>query len=291
MNVKWGKYSDYEGPYCFGNIKYVIPEKSNLDEKSLAVVAATEGNFDGVNMYDRCIISVGIIQWCEAQYFGVTNLLSDFCKQFGVEKINFHLKEINEFLGYDCWKNIEKNKFSFTNKDGSAVKNINEQQALFLGCSGKIGSWNSENKKRAELWVKTFVNILRIPEMTEFQKQYTIAKLKSIFLNKDVAKILFPNSLRPEESTPIIDAAYLAYISFSANNPKFARNNFLNANLKNKDNFKTRGWLLAILKEMTFANKIKIYEDRYDKIIKVINSFFPHLNLPKNSLELSKEVV
>ncbi len=292
MNIKWGKYGEFEGPYCYGALKYKLPKESNLDEKLLAVISATEGNFDSVNMYDKCIISVGIIQWCEAQFFGVSSMLSEFCISFGFQKVQQNMQEINNLLGYNSWQKQSTGKFCFVKKDNTPVKTIEEQRELFLGCSGKIGSWGESQKNKAILWAKTFVNILNIPEMLEFQKKYTIEKLKNVFLNKDVSKILFDNGkIKVDDSDDIIKAAYLSFLSFSANNPKFARNNFLKSHKENLENFKTRKWLVSILKEMTFSNKIIIYEDRYQKITVLLNNWYPNLKLPKNSIELLKESV
>jgi hypothetical protein len=286
--IGWGKYNEYEGPFYFGKFKFQLPEKNTLDDKLLAIISATEGNFDSINMYDKCIISVGIIQWCEANYFGVSQMLSEFCKKHGRNELDLAFVKIYEHLGYNCWAADKIGDFNFIDKSGNKINTIEKQQQFFLGCDGKIGSWNENAKKLASIWIESFIILLSNQKMVDFQKGYTTRRAKTLFLNKDVAKVLFPNDLKPiETSNEYINAAYLAYMSYSANNPKKARNNFLEAHKKHLESFGTKIWLLEILKSMTFTDKIKIYRDRYDKIVDILNRIYK-VDLPKSHTNLLK---
>lgn len=284
MKILWGKYQEYEGPYYLGENKYVLPEKHDISDRVLYAIAATEGNFDSINMYDRCIISVGMIQWCEANYCGVTSLVSDFCIRYGRQIFDNSFKDIIDYLGYNPLKLVDK-KYCFIDKNGNIMDKAEEQKLYFLGCDGKIGSWNDEAKNRANKWVQSFSTFLKDKKVIQFQIEYTKRKINDFFFNKDVKQILNSVILDSKEKKDICEAATIAYISFSANNPKFAKENFLLAHEKNKDKIFTKEWLLSILRQMTFKNKIKIYTHRYEKIIKVINSLYP-INLPLKSDEL-----
>ena len=89
QTVRWGSYGGYEGPYCPGLMKIPVADPdSPLEYKIASVIGATEGgHYDAVNMYDRCILTVGYNQWCDAGMFQAQWLLGYGCGlffQFGI---------------------------------------------------------------------------------------------------------------------------------------------------------------------------------------------------------------
>ncbi len=58
---------------------------ANFWMKSLYVTTSTEGGcYDAINMYDRCIISPGLIQVCEqAPIFGASDLFGGIADRCG----------------------------------------------------------------------------------------------------------------------------------------------------------------------------------------------------------------
>src|SRR5688500_5534365 len=91
--VAWGSYLDFEGPWTRGVHRMPpIGADATIEEKTVAVIAATEGAaFDAVNMYDRCVLTVGCIQFCDGGQFSVCDMLGEVAQSAptalgGVEK-------------------------------------------------------------------------------------------------------------------------------------------------------------------------------------------------------------
>ena len=286
MKISWGKYTNYEGPYHIGENKFILPEKHDLSDRILYTISATEGNFDSVNMYDKCIVSIGMIQWCEANYCGSTSLISEFSLRYGREIFDTSFKEIIDFLGYNPLKLINT-KYWFVDQTGNIIDKVDEQKKYFLGCDGTIGSWNDTAKNKANIWLRSFATFLKNKKVIEFQVEYTKRKINELYFHRDVKNILNSVIRDSKEKVEIYESAMIAYISFAANHPKFAKENFILAHEKNKDKIFTREWLLAIIRQMTFKNQIKIYSHRYEKIIKVLNSLY-NINMPKSADELKQ---
>ena len=81
-DIGWGKYSQYEGPYFKGTRKFQLPDNPSEEYKVLAVITKTEGGaYNAINAYDRCIISVGLLQWCEAKYYLSSRLLGSIANR------------------------------------------------------------------------------------------------------------------------------------------------------------------------------------------------------------------
>ena len=286
MKISWGKYTNYEGPYHIGENKFILPTNHDLSDRILYAISATEGNFDSVNMYDKCIVSVGMIQWCEANYCGTTALISEFTLKNGREIFDSSFKEVIDSFKYNPLKLIN-NKYWFIDQAGNVIDKVDEQKKYFLGCEGTIGSWNDTAKEKANMWLRCFATFLKNKKVIEFQVEYTKRKINELYYHRDVKNILNSVIKDSKEKSDIYEISLIAYTSFAANNPKFAKENFILAHEKNKDKIFTREWLLAILRQMTFKNNIPIYKHRYEKIIKVLNSLYK-INMPTTQEELSK---
>lgn len=284
IKVLWGKYSKFEGPFYPGIINYNLPKNSTLEDKTIKIVSATEGRFDSINMYDKCIISVGLIQFCEANYYLVTKLFSEFCKKYGTNILDTSLTEIKQLIGYNPWFKDSDNEFRFHTKNGDKIDSLKEQQDLFLGCSGEIGSWNEQAIQKAKLWAKCVAKFLQSKEMTVFQIEYLKKFIKQNYTSKFLNETLEKN--KNTEFKDLSEAIYLSYISFASNNPKNAKENLEITKNKNS-NVLTKEFLVDMLRQMTFANSITIYKKRYEKIARELNLMYPSLSLPNTSDILS----
>src|SRR5512138_1105983 len=75
-DIKWSSYQTFEGPFFIGTQGFKLPEQPTFNDRILAVITATEGgHWNAINMYDRCIMTVGLIQWCEAGQYSVSDML------------------------------------------------------------------------------------------------------------------------------------------------------------------------------------------------------------------------
>src|SRR5574343_497982 len=75
-DIKWASYKYFEGPVFYGSTRFKTPSNPNNLEKIMGIITLTEGGcFDAVNMYDTCIVSTGLLQWCEAPYCFTSDLL------------------------------------------------------------------------------------------------------------------------------------------------------------------------------------------------------------------------
>src|ERR1044072_5001599 len=146
--VMWGKYKGFSGPYYKGMFRYELPENPSENDKRLRVCTSTEGGtYDAVNMYDRCIISVGLIQCCEAKYFLTSRLLHHVCETVSPDVVIKALRPALQLTNAEFKKN-ENEQWRFF-QGGMEIKTEKQQQELFLGCDGKDGSWTPESTNRA----------------------------------------------------------------------------------------------------------------------------------------------
>lgn len=276
--VKWGSYNGYEGPLHWGTKKFSLPSNPSDNHRILAVITATEGGaFDGVNMYDKCIISVGLIQWCESAYFLTSNLLG-------------YIADRDPGLMAPLKPSLDAASATFQRKGpgkwrffmrGDEVDTATEQQKLFLGASnGHIGTWDGASKAQAKLWVASAVNTLSQEGALQAQTDFTAARVKT-FATESAKAVLFDNL----PSDGLVGATRAAYLSFAANNPSLA-SKALEASLKLTRAPKwSKDWCITVLKQLTFGPGITIYPHRYDKIRPVIEGLYG-VDLPDFAPEL-----
>jgi hypothetical protein len=134
--IGWGSYLQYEGPWFRGTHKLptVLPSAS-YEKKVVQVITSTEGGaFDAVNMYDRMIMTNGLIQWGDAGQYSVCDMLgtafevAPSCLQSVIDLVRTR--------GYSFRKNAAGKWRFFLNAD--EVDTIREQQALYLGGSSGL---------------------------------------------------------------------------------------------------------------------------------------------------------
>jgi len=277
--IGWGKYKGYEGAYYYGSKKFVLPASPSSGQLVMSVITATEGGApDACNFYDRCICSVGLVQYCEAAYYLVSNLLG-----YILSKNPGLIAPLQPALDASNAEFKQKvgGKWRFHFKNGNEVDDRGEQERLFLlNSTGLRGSWDQASKDHVKLWGASFANTLVQPEAEAIQVEYTAARVKS-FATKPAQAILFDGV--PDQGW--VGGLRAGYLSFAANLPAVASTQLLAA-VKNATAPKwSKDWCIAVLKQLTFGPGITIYPGRYNKIRPVIEKNFG-IDLPDFADEL-----
>jgi hypothetical protein len=280
-DIGWGSYKQWEGPYHIGNIPFIMPNDPTDDEKVLSVITATEGgSYSAINMYDSCILSVGLIQWCEAHYL-VSGLLGTVAASNPalLDPMGPALKSVSA-----AFKQRQDGRWRFFDSTGE-VNTLAKQQALFLGCSGTKGAWTAETKARARLWAACVASIWENEEACRIQMRYTADRLSMFHTKESKAILCGPNS--PKHNDGWVGAVRAAYLSFAANLPAVASEHLRLAVSQTNAAVWTEPWAIAVLRQLTFGPKIAIYPARYEKIRPKLESLYS-VDLPDFAPDLSE---
>lgn len=276
-DISWGSYQEFEGPFYRGKTKFELPPNPSITDKQLAVITAVEsGHYDAINMYDRMIVTVGIIQWGEANTFAVSRMLGYMCEAGLEAVVQAHLKPALEASGAS-FKNTAKGNWRFF-IGNLEVNSVALQQRLFLGCDGRKGKWTEESKRHAKLWAASIASVLEDPRTREIQKKYTASRLTG-FVAGEAKKALFDD----KTSSPWADALRSIYLTYAINLPRIAGEMFVSAKFVGEK--WSPEWCLCLIKRLTFGPNIKIYPKRYDAMRPVVERLYG-ITLPKNAVEL-----
>jgi hypothetical protein len=283
QEMGWGTYREYEGPFYRGKASFLLPASPTESDKILAVITATEGGrWDAYNGYDRCICTSGLIQWCEAGQYSVSDMLGA-----AAETNRALIASVDAFaakVGVDFKKNARgRYRFVFRDQRGE-VSDSNEQKQLFLlRSNGKRGSWDAESKAHAKGWAAAISSVWEQPAAQRVQGTYT-AKRLSGFALPFAAKVL---AAAPKDD---LGAAFKAgYLSFAANNPTWANQHLEIATRAASAPAYSRDWLIEVLKELTFGPKVAIYPHRYARIRPVLEQLYG-VDLPDLAEDLRRWV-
>lgn len=286
--LKWASYSVYEGPafYGCGNNpgQYHIPENPTQDDIILATLTATEGgSWNLVNMYDKCKCTVGLIQWCEAGMFGVSDMLGKLVSMFGPELL-WHLEEPMKRLGL-TFKQTRRGKWRFHFGTDEVDTKADQTRMFFLNASGKKGEWDLESKTFAQAWVLGFANLFGERKAIEAQKAFTVPRLKYFFLLEQGRKMI-----KEMPNTPIARAFQAALLSYAGNNPRWAEDNLKVAMAGSRHKAWTQGWLEDCLYQWTYGPNCSIYPHRYNRIRPVLEKHYG-LDLPDHAKDLDSDML
>lgn len=275
--VRWGKYKQYEGPYCHGEHKFVLSKTPTLAEKLIYVITQTEGGtYDAVNLYDSCICSCSLIQLCD-RFHLVSRLLGAVASELGPDAILSPLASALALSNATFKQNkIKQWRFFIGEEECASEKML---QKLYLGgSSGLIGDWTDAQRHHAKTWVVGLSKIWDNPRARDIQVKFIAARLFS-FVMPETKKVLFVD----EEWDSWKGAVKAAYLSFAANNPKLASDNFLIAHRSTSHAMWSPEWCVHVLKQLTFGPGIAIYPNRYNKIRPALEGLFNNISLPKTS--------
>ena len=286
--IKWGSYGGFEGPYFKGEHAYVAPEKPDVPDKFLATIAATEGSaFDAINMYDRMIVSVGVIQWGEASQYSVSDMLGLVVERINLEYVLKCISPALVLSNATFAKNrVGSWRFAF-NDSGGDVNTVEKQRNLFLNGKGATGSWNAESTLVAKTWAMCLANVWDDQRARDAQVEYTKKRLMG-FVTSKAKEILF-SDVTQVQSSGWPGAVRAAYISFAANLPAVASQHLEIAAAQATCEKWSEEWCISVIRELTFGPGIKIYPERYEKIRPVVEKFFG-VALPKTAADLKAGV-
>jgi hypothetical protein len=281
--IGWGKYKTREGPMFGGSRKLVLSENPSDNEKYIAVLTATEGGYNAINMYDSCIISVGLIQVCEA-FFMVSNMLGDVAEKLGTDAVLVPLKPALDAAGATFRKNpAGKWRFAFNDDRGEVTAGA-MQRDLFLSCSGNIGDWTPASRSYAKLWAASVANVFDTEEACAAQLEFLAKRIRTYVL-PDAAKIIFDG----ENDDGWRGALRAGFVSFSANRPSTAQTQLKSFVANTTEEKWSPNWCIGILKSLTFGPSIDIYPVRYNQIAPLLKKLWG-VDLPLTSDELKNWV-
>jgi hypothetical protein len=284
-DVKWGSYLNFEGPVFGGSKPYTLPSNPTFLEKTMAVISSTEGRINSINMYDVCIMTVGVIQWCDRGQFSVTNMLGVVAEKLGVDYVLATLKPALDLANATFRKNVA-GKWRFALLHDGVETEVNSdalQKQLYLSCTGLKGSWTPEARIYAKTWCACMANIWDDQDACQAQVDFTMPKLMSGFVGANAHKILFSDETVENEGWP--GAVRAAFLSFAINAPAWADKHIVIGSTGSDYQKWSQGWCLDVIKQLTFGPAVAIYPARYDAINSVLTTQFG-VTMPKNSHEL-----
>lgn len=265
--IGWGKYGGFEGPYFWGSKKYTLPDSPKFMDKILKVTTSTEGgSLDAVNMYDRCVLSVGCIQYCEA-VFALSRMIGSCVDAGNAVFIKSALSSLP--IPLDIEKNSQ-GKWRFKLLGGDFLDTVKKMQSAFLGGSdGLEGHWTEEQKDHARVVALTFASMWDNQNICVEQAKYASATLWSF---------VTPGSKALLASDPSEDgwsgALKAAVASYSANLPAVAETQLKIAASSTAWSGSPQDRYMAACKSMALGSNIRIWPERYGKIAPVISSLF-----------------
>ncbi len=257
------------------------------------MITATEGGrYDAINMYDRCIITGGLIQYCEAGIFLLSGLLAEIIGRSAAaaEPVLFLAAE----LGYEFGPVPSSNKsgvswrFYRAGNPRMAVDTQEEQKDLFLGCSGLIGSWGppgSIQRMKATRLATAFATVLAHPASIIVQNEKAARELEKFYMPFAIQYLLEDRNHIKCYPTNIMDAAVAIYSSFAANLPAVAATQLQRFATTTKHEKYSRAWLDEMCWHLTYGSGITIYPERYNKIRPVVERLF-NVDLPDFATDL-----
>jgi len=274
--INWGRYRGWNGPFYRGKHKYVIPGNPTEDHRIVAVTTATEGGrYDAINMYDGQIISSGLIQVVERAQYSVSRMLS--------KTLPYALKELTPAmeLTNSIFKANNRKRWRFFFKDARGeVDRESEQRQLMHGRStGAIGTWDEESTDIGKTWAAAVASVWEHEEAQMAQVEFS---------TRIIRQYAFWASKKAIEEAPSTDvgrAFVAAYLSFAVNNPTRANKHLGIAKKSYNGPMWTQGWLIHVLKELTFGPRVAIYPHRYNAIRPVLEQLY-NINLPDLADEL-----
>ena len=278
-DIGWGSYKQFEGPFYSGRRSYRPSAHPSRNERLMAVVAATEGgHYDAFNGYDVCGWTSGIIQWCELSQYSVSDMLGAAAKE-SLQSIQPFLSKAEQ-AGLSFKKNAKGRwRLHFEDERGEVDRKQEQLQLFYLDGNGTKGTWHKENRQNALEWAAAISTVWEDPKAQKAQLDFTVPRMSwfTYGRSKDV--------VAKAPDTELGEAFVAAYTSFAANNPVRANKHLSIAMESTQESPYSLGWLITVLKELTFGPKIAIYPHRYNAIRPVLELIYG-VNLPDLAQDL-----
>lgn len=287
-DIGWASYRQYEGPFFRGNAPFRLPASPTEDDLFMAVITATEGgHYNSYNGYDRCACTLGVIQWCDRGQFSVCDMLGHTAEMDGalIEPVLEWCRDIGVDFRKNArgrWRYFVEHAVGADAPPRGEVDRPSEQDWLYrLRSSGHRGTWDEQSIAHSKRWAAALASVYLEPRAQRAQVAFTVERLGG-FVQKQV-RPLFDRA----PDTGLGRAFRAAYLSYAANNPTWAARHLQRATLSTTAERYSEGWLVEVLKELTFGPKVAIYPHRYDAIRPVLERHFG-VDLPEFATELRK---
>jgi hypothetical protein len=265
--VRWAKYKKFEGPMYPGKIPYSVPPNPDFGDKCVRIVAAAEGGkYDAVNMYDSCILTVGIVQAC-GRLHELSRMLGACSAGLGaIRKVLSGLPVPLDFRqnGSGSWK------FFFLDGRGEVDTDDKMRTAFLGGSSGEVGQWSDSQKSHARAVAAAFAEMWEDPVLKDGQREYVKPRLNAFVMAGTRA------ALWTDPGTDGWSGALKASVmSFSVNIPATTDKLFLQA--FNDPRWKTldgAGRFALAMGHMVVGSQIATWPHRYEGIYGPIEELF-----------------
>lgn len=266
--IGWAGYQNYEGPWWRGSIKYQLPDSPDFLDKSIQVVTTTEGGtYDAINMYDSCILSVGIIQLCAR--LGELTAMYSACAAYDLGTMRTLFQQLPTPADFRQTAQGPWNLF-LLNGQGFADNEIKLRNLFLCGATGIKGQWSDMQKSQARQVAAVMSNLWESSSMQLGQVSFIKPKLMSYVLPRAKSTLF---------TDPVQDgyqgALKAAFISYAVNIPVEADK--LLAAATQEPSWSTASdqdkFALA-LKHMVFDSQISIWPTRYRAIQPVLETLF-----------------
>lgn len=265
VSLSWESYEGYEGWMHPGTARLPRVEASEPAlRKLLAVGTSTEGGCsDSFNGYDRGIWSISYLQ-----LLGTIHKAGELMAHIQ----GAHPEVAAPFLRWLADHDLELDSTGRLYR-GSRPVGAQEMGQVLYGCSAKIGSWTEASKAQARSFAETVVRVLRDPAAQTVSQDYTSRELLS-WVDASVRATLFPAG-KPLEEKGWWGALQAIYVSFTANNPSIAANQFRKL-VRGPSDFKPTdpNFVLAMARQLTFGPYIVIYPQRYNALRPVVERLY-----------------
>lgn len=213
--IRWGSYEGFEGPFYSGQTPFIPEKDPDFLGKIVQVVCATEGGrYDAINMYDQCILSVGILQVCEKVH-EFSNMLS-YCAKTELATINEAAAKLPAPLelrpnGYNPMR------FFFLDGSGMVDDAASMRRAYLGGSSGLKGQWTEPQKTWAKQVAVVMADMWQSDSLRQMQLGYVKGRMFGFALPR--ARNTIMNNPNKNAWSGALQAMY---ISYAANLPALA---------------------------------------------------------------------
>jgi len=283
----WGSYGCYEGPFYRGEFPYKPPAKPTENEKVLAVVAATEGRCDAINMYDGQIMSASPIQVVERAQYAVSDMLGAVADAHD-RKLHYLVQEtlssaLDASRATFSISHRGRWRFHFKDSRGEVDRDDEQRQLMHLLSDGKKGTWSDKDKAHGKLWAACVASVFEDEQARAVQAEWLALRLRCYAIRESKNFIYKGSDLGTPESLCFV----AAYLTFAINNPTRANKHLLIGDKNANGRRFSRKWLIEVLKELTFGPHISIYPHRYNAIRPQLEKYYG-VDLPDLAHDLEK---